>query len=281
MGTSLFIIANKNGVACASDTDYSIHQLSKEEPVAIIVCKSSPLPWEDIIGSYRDKGEPEYHTDFSEYANDFAKFLATYHDNLPKMHIAGDDLRVIFLGYGTDDIYPSIYDTSVIVGEDGGISMQEGKLEKITHENNVVWKHIGDFDSLSVLFNGVTPQMRKQMKTAIGIKYKAFKDVTENSFKATENEKPAHDAFEKFDADKMADKACDKATSTFNKQAATGLETFSIEEMIYACESLVNANIRINHLKAGGKGLLGQTREIAIVVRTEGVTWIKHSLFAK
>ena len=51
-------------------------------------------------------------------------------------------------------------------------------------------------------------------------------------------------------------------------------------EMVTSAESLVNANVRLNHLKNGGKGLVGQTREIAVLTRTEGFTWIKHSLFA-
>ena len=58
----------------------------------------------------------------------------------------------------------------------------------------------------------------------------------------------------------------EKASSRILHEVNIGIDTFSMEEMVTSAESLVNANVRLNLLKNGGKGLVGQTREIATSV---------------
>ena len=60
----------------------------------------------------------------------------------------------------------------------------------------------------------------------------------------------------------------------------SGIDSFSIEDLVTASETLVNAEVRLKHLFSGGKEDLHVSKEIAVITRTEGVTWIKHSLFA-
>ena len=50
--------------------------------------------------------------------------------------------------------------------------------------------------------------------------------------------------------------------------------------MVMAAETIVNAEVRLDHLSSGCKTPLNTTREIAVITRTEGLTWIKHSLYA-
>ena len=98
---------------------------------------------------------------------------------------------------------------------------------------------------------------------------------------AFDHSKIPNDDLENFNA--MAILPCgnvEKASSRILHEVNIGIDTFSMEEMVTSAESLVNANVRLNHLKNGGKGLVGQTREIAVLTRAEGFTWIKHSLFA-
>ena len=46
-----------------------------------------------------------------------------------------------------------------------------------------------------------------------------------------------------------------------------------------AAEDFVDASVQIDHLKGGGKGELRQTKELAVITRTEGVVWIKHCIY--
>ena len=60
-----------------------------------------------------------------------------------------------------------------------------------------------------------------------------------------------------------------------------GVDAFSIEEMVTAVESIVNANAKLSHLHAGAKGKHGETKEIAVMTIPEGLTWIKHSVYMR
>jgi hypothetical protein len=59
-----------------------------------------------------------------------------------------------------------------------------------------------------------------------------------------------------------------------------GLNTFSVEDLVTAVETLVNAEVRLKHLLSKGKEYPHLTKEIAVITRIEGLTWLKHSLFA-
>jgi hypothetical protein len=52
------------------------------------------------------------------------------------------------------------------------------------------------------------------------------------------------------------------------------------EEMVTAAETIVNAEVRLDHLRSGCNEPLHNTREIAVITRVEGLTWLKHSLYA-
>ena len=74
-----------------------------------------------------------------------------------------------------------------------------------------------------------------------------------------------------------------KMSEAINKTSASvldGIETFSVEDMVMAAETIVNAEVRLDHLSSGCKTPLNTTREIAVITRAEGLTWIKHSLYA-
>jgi hypothetical protein len=74
-------------------------------------------------------------------------------------------------------------------------------------------------------------------------------------------------------------KMCEAIDKTYTS-VLDGIETFSVEDMVMAAETIVNAEVRLDHLSSGCKTPLNTTREIAVITRTEGLTWIKHSLYA-
>ena len=49
METIFIALSNMSGIACASDRDHTIYQLSKNVPLALAVRPTSPIPWDGII----------------------------------------------------------------------------------------------------------------------------------------------------------------------------------------------------------------------------------------
>ena len=64
--TSFIALANSAGIACSSDTDHTIFQLSKIEPLAIAVNPSSPIPWDDIVDLIKSNGSFASKEDFDQ-----------------------------------------------------------------------------------------------------------------------------------------------------------------------------------------------------------------------
>ena len=107
MKTSFVAFLNKRGIACASDTDMTLYALSRQEPVALAVNSYSPIPWNFIVNSYLRKGDIQIHELFSDYARDFASYLSTVDTKPSWKYLSSDEQNIIFLGYGSDDVYRS------------------------------------------------------------------------------------------------------------------------------------------------------------------------------
>jgi prepilin-type N-terminal cleavage/methylation domain-containing protein len=75
------------------------------------------------------------------------------------------------------------------------------------------------------------------------------------------------------------DKKLGAAAKKAYNEASIGIDSFSIEDMVNTVETFVDANVNLNHLRSGGKEKLSATRELAVITRYEGLTWIKHGLY--
>ena len=280
---SFLAIYNQSGIACASDTDNTIYRLSKEEPVAIAICPYSPIPWECIITQYLRKGEPEHHKTLEEYARDFETFFQQFHADKAWNKLGINELNLIFLGYGQDEIYPSVCDIQIEVDEDtekmklGEIGIKQINLSR---DENAGYNWNGNFERLASILFGATEQVKDFATQKEFDLFHAYKQRVIEKFKGTQYEEYVNKCLSNYPEEIAVPKPVTKATTKAFERAYEGISTFSIEELVSTAETLVNANVRLLHLKEGGKGLLGHTREIAVLTRAEGFTWIKHSLFA-
>lgn len=280
---SFLAIYNQSGIACASDTDNTIYRLSKEEPVAIAICPYSPIPWECIITQYLRKGEPEHHKTLEEYARDFETFFQQFHADKAWNKLGINELNLIFLGYGQDEIYPSVCDIQIVVDEEtekmklGEIGIKQINLSR---DDNAGYNWNGNFERLASILFGATEQVKDFATEKQFDLFHAYKQRVIEKFKGTQYEEYVNKCLSKYPEEIAVPKPVTKATTKAFERAYEGISTFSIEELVSTAETLVNANVRLLHLKEGGKGLLGHTREIAVLTRAEGFTWIKHSLFA-
>lgn len=279
---SFIAIYNQSGIACASDTDCSIFRLSKEEPVAIAICPYSPIPWESIITQYLRKGEPAHHKTLEEYARDFEVFLQQFPANKAWNELGIDELNLIFLGYGKDDIYPSVCDIQIFVDEETEtMTIGDHHTTQIDFKDSSAFCWNGNWDRLAPVLHGSTKHV---MDYAIEKQFEGFETYKQRlveKFKGTKYEEYVNKSLEEFDSTEVI--PYENVVSAYDRilqDVKIGIDSFSMEDMVSSAESLVNANVRLNHLKNGGKGLVGHTREIAVITRTEGFTWVKHSLFA-
>ena len=280
MKTSFVAFMNKRGIACASDTDMTLYALSKREPVAVAVNSYSPIPWDTIINAYLRKGDIALHENFVDYAHDFADFLLAVEGNSKWKHLPEDDSNVIFLGYGTEDIFPS--GVEIMVRYDD--SEQKLKCDfknafNINHDMCSKFFTLGHFENVESVFSGCNAQIRKKLIEKQVDCFKKYKQRVTEVFKGTQYEQAVNEFVSEYDERQEFVSLIDKIVECHHKDLFTAIESFSIEDMVKVGEMFVDSNDQLVHLKNGGNGILRSTKELAVITRAEGVVWIKHCLY--
>ena len=281
MKASFLLFANMGGIVCGSSADMTIFQLSKKEPVALAVSPTSPIPWSNIIENYRRKGEPQSHNNFEQYAEDFNAYLSTNTAKSEWLNLNPDESKLIFMGYGTNDIYPTVYEIYVALNEKTMTLQFEKKTSiRIAHKNKVYWSYMGNFDRVEMIFQGATTPMNQFINTRVQALYDEYVARVKAKFSGTKYEQMVDERIAQFDVCSQAQNLVMNVSRNMHKRLQIGVDAFSIEDLVNAVETIINANLRLAHLQSSEKEPMGQTLEIAVITRTEGLTWIKHSLFA-
>lgn len=281
METIFIALTNMSGIACASDRDHTLYQLSKNVPLALAVSPSSPIPWDSIIEQYKRTGGLEEKEEFSDYASHFLSFLSTIPVDKSWKFQSRHDLNIIFMGYGKEDLFPSIYDVILKVNPDKNALEEDfPEYNKISHNNDAAFNMLGDFEEVSTLLYGATQDTRTMLYENLIKQYEVYKKRVTEKFKDTEYKSYVQNNLEAFDVEENVANKINTATDEVISQVKRGLDTFSIEDLVSAAETLVNAEVRLKHLLSKGEENPHSTKEIAVITRTEGVTWLKHSLFA-
>lgn len=282
MDPLFFALFSKAGIACAADTDHTIHLLSKDLPVALAINPASPIPWEEIIEAYKAGIDRKPRAHFVDYMSDFETFLSTYEADGKLADLSDTDSYVMFFGYGADDIFPSVCDAAV-TRENGKLGFDRAlSPRQVTHKDYAFLKYYGDFDNVSTLFFGADNDTRKFFNDKYIDIWKEYADRVEEKFKGTQYEKYVDEHLENFDYAHRIGAIVNHATRMSEKELSYGVTSFSIEDMVTAVETIVNANAKLNHLlHFSSRGKAGETKEIAVITIPEGLTWIKHSLYMR
>jgi hypothetical protein len=164
MKTSFVAFLNKRGIACASDTDMTLYALSRQEPVALAVNSYSPIPWDFIINSYLRKGEIQIHETFSDYARDFACYLSTVETKPSWKYLSSDEKNIIFLGYGSDDVFPSAVDIMVKYDEEAKKLICDFDIDRgIDHINTSDFFMLSHFENTQPVMYGILESARQKL----------------------------------------------------------------------------------------------------------------------
>ena len=280
MATTFIALSSMSGIVCASDTNHTIYQLSHHQPLAVAVNSHSSIPWDSIINAYKRTGEPECKKTFEEYALEFVHMFpklkdVTLHD-LPT-----EDRDIIFMGYGKDDLFPTIcYLVLTTNGPQNQIEIEEKRLVQISHQNPASLDILGNLESVSTILYGSTRKTIDLLQNKHLEQFEVYKQRVIEKFKGTEYENFVKQKLADYDPKEDFKALINEASDNTFAEVKHGINSFSIEEMVDATETIIDAEVRLDHLSSGRLGPLHCTKEIAVITRVEGLTWIKHSLYA-
>lgn len=270
---SFIALMNKTGIACAASDDFSIYKLSSKEPLAIAVNPKSEIPWEKIIGKYKQSGEPEPQITLALYAEQLLSFV----NSLGLTSLGLKDDKVVLLGYGSQDIYPSVYSFSLDTDADGVFVITEIENEQISGQTPTTFVTLGDFERISPILYGASARIRGYYEEKQRVAKSEFMSQLHDLFSGTEYEKAAEENLAGYDSN--SDTVFSGANKMVVKDVNIGLSSFSISDLVTSAETIINANTRLSHLFAGVRPPLECVSEMAVIARPEGLKWVKHSIF--
>lgn len=280
MVPTFFALCSKAGIACAADSDHTIYRLSDNLPVAIAVNPQSPVPWEQIIGEYKQT-KPEERELFLDYAADFGKFLSALEVKASWQKLTTETGNIIIFGYGSEDVFPSVFDVMVQVDENDSLVFYNSEVHSVTYDDFAFFHMLGNFDSVSTLLYGVAPKTREFFLQKQLEQFDRYSSRVMEKFKGTEYEEYVTKSISEFDVEGNICEKINQATDQTFNELASGVDSFSIEEMVTAVESIINANAKLNNLHSKAKGRHVEVKEIAVMTLPEGLTWIKHSIYMR
>ena len=269
---------NKSGIACAADADQTVLRLTKNLPVAVAVNPASSIPWEKLINDYQLKSPVRERLSMTGYVADFEKFLASVPVKKGWENLPPEEMNIICFGFGSQDIFPSVYDVLAEV-KDGVLGFGQC-IDRIVDSDNPVLCHLlGDFEGVSTLIWGATNKVRSFFLKKDQELFRIYAERVKAKFQGTKYEDYVNMRLAEYDADSDIAAGIDMATDKSYSSFMIGVDSFSVEDMVTAVESLVQANAELSLLKAGQKGTEADVKEIAVLTIPEGLTWIKHSLY--
>lgn len=279
MKTSFVAFLNKRGIACASDTDMTLYTLSRQEPVALAVNSYSPIPWDAIINTYLKQGEIAKHETFGDYARDFSDYLSTVKINPEWKKLTDDDGKILFLGFGSDDVFPSAVDIQVqLDGEATKLVCKFIRERGIDHYNETDFYTLTRFETILPITHGVNDVARLKLTVKQDALINILKQRILDAVKGTKYEDNIQKKLSEYDAFiSFTDISSDQSNEQLNR-INTALDSFNVEDLVKIAEDFVDAKVQLDHLKSGGKGELPHTKELAVITRTEGIVYIKHCI---
>ena len=280
MKTSFIAFLNQHGIACASDTDMTLYALSRQEPIALAVNSYSPIPWDSIINAYLRQGEIAKHEIFGDYARNFANYLSTVKVNHVWKNLTEDDGKIIFLGFGTDDVFPSAVDMQVRLDEDGSKLVGDINIERaIDHKKETDFYTLSHFENTQPLIYGISVAARNKLIEKQTVLMDIFKQRIMDAIKGTKYEEDVQKRLSEYGSTDTIANFFHQQTEDQLFRINCALDSFNVEDLVKVAEDFVDAKVQLDHLKSGGKGELPHTKELAVITRTEGVVYIKHCLF--
>lgn len=280
MSPSFFALFNRSGVACAADTDHMIYRLAGRFPVAVAVSPDSSIPWERIIAEYRLSDPPE-RAGLKEYAADFEEFLSTVPVEESWNSTIFSPSTVVFFGFGSEDIYPGMLDALVWTSGDRTMKFQQLRLESVNSRRQAFYHTVGNFDSVSMLLDGVAGEVYSIMLAKRMESFEEFSKLAKERFRGTVYEPYVSARLDEFDAEGELYKIFEGGVRDYKRRLSAGVDSLSIEELVTAMEYIVNANAKLSRLHDGVRGERREAKEIAVMTIPEGLTWIKHGIYMR
>lgn len=190
-----------------------------------------------------------------------------------------DYTGLVFVGYGSKDIFPSLVEIQFAGAFDGRLRYWMGETEQIDFNNAATICPFGQKDVIHSLLKGMRPDLQEFVLDSLEDTLNEFKDSLISQLDK-ENAPAKHigtvagfkieDLFNRY-AENLREKIQESSVSG----VVDAVECFNIADMAKMAESLISVTNLHRHFSSSEESVGGPV-DVAVITKTEGFVWIKH-----
>lgn len=190
-----------------------------------------------------------------------------------------NETGIVFVGYGEDDIYPSMLPVHVAGLIDGHLRYYYDEVEAIDYDNSASIQPFAQTDTMISLMKGVHPTMYETVLDRLADAMLSTRTKIVETLKAEGASDALVKKAEEVPLDEIHDKFHDDMKSyiqdTFVDGIVDAVASFNIEDMVKMAESLISITNLQRHFSSSEESVGGPV-DVAVITKSEGFVWVNH-----
>ena len=188
---------------------------------------------------------------------------------------------VVFVGYGNDEIYPTLIPLELagFVDDKLRFLVNESRINTISNNNRACVSPFAQTDIMISLMKGIHPAMYTTVLNKVDDLLNAAKQqmtdlLTEVGMSESQKAKLKEVGFEDL-SKKFRDEMKAYTQETFVDGIIDAVDSFNIEDMITMAESLISITNLQRHFSSSEESVGGPV-DVAVITKSEGFIWVNH-----
>lgn len=234
--------------------------------------------FDDLMEQCKEDGMPECPRKLWEKGF-YTKILSRYYFPI--------STGLVFVGYGSDDIYPSLMEVTISGVFDRRLRycIEESSTEVISKKNSACISPFGQDDVMMSLMKGCSTDVHNYI--VYTCKEAVVEDTRQKIIEAMREAGASDDMLHKMNElnlSEVEDRFKDAIDKFIRREHIDGVvdavDSFNIEEMVSMGESLISITNLQRHISSSEESVGGPV-DVAVLTRSEGFVWVKHKEWHK
>ncbi|MCQ2172737.1 MAG: hypothetical protein MJZ17_08325 [Bacteroidales bacterium] len=268
----------KEGMQSIADTIDKLEDLRKKSPEfeKYTFKKFMAYAKDDFEGLNELCEEDGLPTDMSEdWAKGFYEYLCS--------QFYEDGTGIVFVGYGSDELFPSLIPVYVSGIVDGRIryTYSRDEEEHIGWDNASAICPFAQCDVMMTVMKGISPAFRKKVDEATSEAVSMTMEKMIEAMKAAGVDAGTIAKVQETDLRDVTNKHEEQIQDFIQTEYVNGLvdtvEAFGVDDMANMAESLISITNLQRHITASEESVGGPV-DVAVITKTDGFVWMKHKV---
>ena len=189
---------------------------------------------------------------------------------------------LVFVGYGEDEIYPSLFPINVSFGMDGHLRyyLDESNVAKISdHGPTAVISPFAQLDVTQTIIRGINPSFQDIIYNVIGKSIHSFSDTITNILDTDSSTAKISYAIKSLDKDSIIRditlKINKEMRETYTDPLLNTVVSLDKEDMANMAESFISLTSLVRRMQPGEETVGGPV-DVAVISKGDGFVWINR-----